>query len=53
MKPLRRKWARVSLVLHYLGWGLFVVVSLIFGELLERTSTFRPSALGCSALGWC
>ena len=49
MKPLRRKWARVSLVLHYLGWGLFVVVSLIFGELLERD--FNISTFGVGMLG--
>lgn len=34
MKPLKRKWAQVSLALHYLGWGLFVVVGLIFSDLL-------------------
>lgn len=49
MKPIKRKWAQVSLALHYLGWGLFVVAGLIFGELLERD--FNISTFGVGMLG--
>ena len=49
MKPLKRKWAQVSLALHYLGWGLFVVVGLIFSDLLERD--FNISSFGVGMLG--
>lgn len=51
MKPLRRRWAQVSLVLHYLGWGLFVVVGLIFGELLERDFNIPTFGVGMLGVG--
>lgn len=51
MKPLRRKWAQVSLVLHYLGWVLFVVVCLIFGNVLERDFNIPTFGVGMFGVG--
>lgn len=36
MKPIKRRWAQVSLTIWYLGYGLFFVVGIFFREWLEK-----------------
>lgn len=49
-KPLKRKWARLSIALWYLGLWLSIVVSGLFGDWLEED--FGLPASGIMAFGF-
>lgn len=51
MKPLKRRWAQVSMVMWYLGWGLFFLVGLVFCEWLEADFQLPAFEIGMSGIG--
>lgn len=50
VKTLKRKWARISIALWYLGLGLSIVVSGLFGDWLEED--FGLPASGIMGFGF-
>ena len=50
-KTLKRKWARMTLALWYLGLGLSIVVSGLFGDWLEKDFGLSTFEIGVFGLG--